>query len=143
MFEIWERALDPRVVEAAVSAPDCGAVVTFAGVVRNHARGHAVSYLEYDAYPPLAVQAFTQIGEEVRQRWGAPCAIVHRIGRLEIGEASVVIAVAAAHRQAAFEACAYAIERLKQIAPIWKKEVTPTGEWWIEGETLQPAPGSL
>lgn len=135
MYEIWDQPLDPRLVEAAVADAGKGAVVTFAGIVRNNSRGQAVDHLEYDAYRPLAEQAFREIGDEIRQRWEAPCAIVHRVGRLEIGEASVIIAVAAPHRQDAFDACEYAIDRLKQTAPIWKKEVTSTGEWWIEGDT--------
>ncbi len=138
MFEIRAEPIEVRAVEAAVVAPAQGAVVTFAGVVRNHSQGKPVSYLEYDAYAPLAVKAFEQIAEEVHARWSAPCAIVHRVGRLEIGEASVVIAVAAAHRHDAFAACQYAIDRLKQLAPIWKKEVTPAGDWWVEGDALHP-----
>ena len=135
MFEIWERPLDARVVEAAVADAGNGAVVTFAGIVRNNSRGQAVDHLEYDVYRPLAEKAFREIGDEIRQRWGLPCAILHRVGRLEIGEASVIIAVAAPHRKDAFVACEYAIDRLKEKAPIWKREITPTGEYWIEGDT--------
>jgi len=103
--------------------------------VRDTARGKAVRYLEYEAYPPAAEQSFRQIADEIRQRWGIDrVAIVHRVGRIEIGEASVVIAVASPHRAEAFDACRYAIDRLKQIAPIWKKEVYEDGEVWIGSE---------
>jgi molybdopterin synthase catalytic subunit len=81
----------------------------------------------------MAERKLREIGEEIRQRWDAPCAILHRVGRLEIGEASVVIAVAAPHRKDAFDACRHAIERIKEIVPIWKKEFAASGEWWVEG----------
>ncbi|HID87231.1 MAG TPA: molybdenum cofactor biosynthesis protein MoaE [Anaerolineae bacterium] len=113
--------------------PGAGAIATFLGTVRDHSRGRRVLYLEYDAYPEMAERTLRQIGEEIRERWGLDrVAIVHRIGRLEIGEASVAIAVAAPHRAEAFEACRYAVDRLKEIVPIWKKEVWEGGEYWVE-----------
>ena len=116
-----------------------GAVVTFLGLVRNHNVGRRVHYLEYEAFEPLAVKAFGRIAEEVRERWpGATLALHHRIGRLEIGEASVAIAAASAHRRDAYAACRYAIERVKQIAPIWKREFFDGGDVWIEGATADP-----
>ena len=125
--------------EASTSSGQAGAVVTFLGVVRNHNAGRRVRYLEYDAYEPLAVKVLQRIAGEARGRWpGARLAIHHRIGRLEIGEASVAIAAAAPHRGDAFAACRYAIERVKQIAPIWKHEFFEGGDVWIEGATADP-----
>lgn len=113
-----------------------GAVATFLGVVREFARGHQVSSLEYDAYPEMATATMRQIGDEIRQRWPVDrIAMVHRIGRLTIGEASIAIAIASPHRREALEACAYAIERVKEIVPIWKKEAWTDGAEWI-GSTV-------
>ncbi len=136
-FSVGPEPLDPVAIERLVADPRAGAIVTFVGTVRDHARGKRVRYLEYEAYAEAAVDAFAQIAAEIRQRWDVlGIAIAHRTGRLEIGEASVVIAVSSAHRAEAFEACRYAIERLKQIAPIWKKEVYDDGEVWIGSEAL-------
>jgi molybdopterin synthase catalytic subunit len=116
-----------------------GAVATFLGLVRNHNRGRRVRHLEYEAYEPLALRAFERISAEVAAKWPSAClALHHRIGRLEIGEASVAIAAASAHRAEAFAACRYAIERVKQIAPIWKHEFFDDGSAWIEGATADP-----
>jgi len=121
-------------VVASVAAPDCGAVVVFLGTVRNHSQGRRVRALEYEAYPEMALREMERIRQEIRQRWGLErVAIVHRLGHLEVGEVSVVIAVAAPHRAEAFEACRYAIERLKESVPIWKKEMGEEGEVWVEG----------
>lgn len=126
---------DPLSVEGAVSAvtkSTCGAVATFIGVVREFSRGRRVSYLEYEAYPEMAIAKMHQIEQEIRDKWEVEgIAIHHRVGRLEVGEASVVIVVAAPHRRQALDACAYAIERLKQIVPVWKKEVSPDGSTWV------------
>jgi molybdopterin synthase catalytic subunit len=133
-----------RVVAAACSRADelagtCGAVVTFLGLVRNHNVGRQVRYLEYDAYEPLALKTFDRIATEARDRWpGVGLALHHRIGRLEVGEASVAIAAASAHRHDAYAACRYAIERIKQIAPIWKREFFEGGDVWIEGAVADP-----
>src|SRR5689334_2781552 len=111
-----------------------GAIVTFVGTVRSHNLGRSVQYLEYEAYGPLALRAFERIAAEIGTRWpGVRIALHHRVGRLELGEASVAIAAVSAHRAAAFAACRYAIERVKQIAPIWKREVFEGGDVWIEG----------
>jgi molybdopterin synthase catalytic subunit len=116
-----------------------GAVATFLGLVRNHNVGRRVQYLEYEAYEPLALRAFERIRDEVASLWpGVRLALHHRIGRIEIGEASVAIAAASAHRADAFGACRYAIERVKQIAPIWKREFFDGGDVWIEGATADP-----
>jgi len=116
-----------------------GAVVTFLGLVRNHNAGRQVRYLEYEAFEPLALKAFTRIAAELQERWpGARAALHHRVGRLEVGEASIAIAVASAHRAEAYAACRYVIERVKQIAPIWKREFFEGGDMWIEGATADP-----
>ena len=124
---------------AGTLAGSDGAVASFLGLVRNHNLGRSVRYLEYEAYEPLALRSFERISDEVRTRWpGVNLALHHRIGRLEIGEASVAIAAASAHRGDAFAACRYTIERIKQIAPIWKHEFFEGGDVWIEGATANP-----
>jgi molybdopterin synthase catalytic subunit len=139
-FRVGVQPLDAVEVTAVVGDPACGAVVTFIGTARNQNIGRQVRYLEYEAFEPLAVKAFECIGEEAHARWpGARLAIHHRTGRVDIGEASVVIAVASPHRAEAFAVSRYAIERLKQIAPIWKREHFDGGEVWIEGATADPA----
>ena len=116
-----------------------GAVATFLGLVRNRNLGRSVRYLEYEAYEPLARRSFERIAAEVAVRWpGVRLALHHRVGRLEIGEASVAIAAASAHRADACAACRYVIERVKQIAPIWKREFFEGGDVWIEGATADP-----
>lgn len=128
--------LDPAQVVRLVDGPGAGAVTTFLGLVRDHNQGRAVRFLDYEAYAPLAEKALARIVDEAQAQWaGTRMAIHHRTGRVEIGEASVVIAVAAPHRAGAFAACRYAIERIKQIAPIWKHEHFDGGEVWIEGAT--------
>jgi molybdopterin synthase catalytic subunit len=116
-----------------------GAVASFAGLVRDHNQGRRVRFLEYEAYVPLAVRALERIVAEAKDAWpSARLGIHHRIGRLEIGEASIVIVAASAHRADAFAACRYAIERVKQIVPIWKHEHFDGGEVWLEGATADP-----
>jgi molybdopterin synthase catalytic subunit len=135
LAEVTESPLEPAALAARVARPEAGAITTFAGVVRNHARGRRVLYLEYDAYRPMAEREMRAIAEEAASRWECRVAVQHRVGRLEIGEASVLVAVASAHRAAAFEACRYVIDTLKERVPIWKKEVWEGGEVWIEGES--------
>jgi len=138
-FVVTLDRLDAVRTAAAVESPDCGAVATFVGLVRDHNLGRRVRYLDYECYEPLAVKAFERIAAEAASHWpGAHLAIAHRIGPLQIGEASVVISAASAHRADAFAACRYAIERVKQIAPIWKREHFEGGESWIEGATADP-----
>src|SRR4051812_28605899 len=136
-------ALEPLVqlVERDVQArgEGCGAVATFLGVVRATHQGRRVRYLEYEAFEPLAVKTFERIAAEIARDWpAASVAIEHRIGRIEIGEASVAIAAAAAHRAEAFHVCRYAIERIKQVAPVWKHEFFEDGEAWVEGAVADP-----
>lgn len=117
-----------------VEHPSAGALVVFDGVVRDHARGHAVQYLEYEAYVEMAEPQMLTIARDAQTRWpDVRIAAAHRLGRLEIGEASVIIAVASPHRAAAFDACRYVIDTLKATVPIWKKEVGPDGAEWVEG----------
>ncbi len=131
-FEITDRPIDVNRVVESVRQDEDGAVVSFVGVVRNENRGKPVLHLEYEAYAEMATGKMREIGEEIADRWGLRhVAIVHRVGRMEIGEASVVIAVASPHRQVAFEACQYAIDRLKETVPVWKKEVYVDGEIWL------------
>ncbi len=133
---------DPLDIEPIIRKtirPDTGAVATFVGSVRNVSYARAVLYLEYEAYEQMALNMLHQIVVELHTRWPriAEVAIVQRVGRLEVGDIAVVIAVSSAHRDdGCFEACRYAIERLKQIVPIWKKEVGPDGAIWIEGDHL-------
>ncbi len=134
-FVVTDNVLDPRKVENLVIDDASGALVTFAGTVRDNARGKSVSALEYEAYPPAAEKMLEQIGDEIFERWGiSTVAIVHRYGLLQVGETSVVIAVSSAHRDAAFEACRYAIERIKVLVPIWKREIYEDGAVWIGSE---------
>lgn len=134
-FVVQSEPLDPREQESLVAHAGAGAIVTFTGQVRDHGRGLPVVRLDYEAYAPAAEKMLAQIGDEIRERWeiGA-VAIAHRTGSLAIGEVSVVIAVASAHRDAAFEASRYAIERIKEIVPIWKKEHYADGAVWLGSE---------
>lgn len=135
LFAVVAEPLDASAVAALVTAPDAGAIVTFIGTVRDHARGREVRWLEYEAYAAGCLPIFEQIADEMRGQWPVGIvAIHHRVGHLEVGEASVVIAVASAHRHEGFAACEYAIDRLKQLAPIWKKEAYADGEVWIGAE---------
>ena len=139
MFAVTHAVLDPVALSAAVSRPEAGAVVLFSGIVRDNNLGRRVEHLEYDAYPPLAERTLADIAEEVRASWNlTEVAIHHRIGRLEIGEASLLVAVSAPHRAEAFEACHHCVDRVKQIVPVWKKEVWEGGESWIEGTPVEP-----
>ncbi|HUR33994.1 MAG TPA: molybdenum cofactor biosynthesis protein MoaE [Vicinamibacterales bacterium] len=135
-------ALEPliaAVIERGDATGSDGAVTTFLGLVRNHNVGRLVHHLEYEAYEPLALRAFERINGEIQARWPeVRLALHHRIGRIEVGGASVAIAAASPHRGHAFSACRYAIERVKQIAPIWKREFFDGGDVWIEGATADP-----
>lgn len=136
---ITRDSLDVESLIRSVIRPDTGAVATFVGSVRNVSHGKEVLYLEYEAYEPMALHMLHQIVTEIHTRWPrvAEVAIVQRVGRLEVGDVAVVIAVSSGHRDdGCFEACRYAIERLKQIVPIWKKEVGPDGAVWVEGDHL-------
>jgi len=117
-----------------VRAGEDGAIVTFDGCVRNHSHGRSTLYLEYEAYESMALEKMREIGKQLHAQFAIDrVAMVHRLGRLEIGETSVFIAVSAAHRGAAFEACRWAIDTLKSTVPIWKKEFFADGAVWAEG----------
>jgi molybdopterin synthase catalytic subunit len=134
-----ERLVSALEASAGPHAGMDGAVVTFLGLVRNHNVGRRVRYLDYEAYEPLALKAFERIAAETAGRWpDVRLALHHRIGRLNVGEVSVAIAARSPHRANAFAACRYAIERVKQIAPIWKREYFEGGDTWIEGATADP-----
>ncbi len=131
-YAITAEPLDPAALVALVAAPEMGAIVTFAGVVRNNFGGRATAYLEYEAFEPMAAKVLAQLADEARAQWRTGAiAIHHRIGRLAIGEAAVLIVVAAPHRHEAFEAAEQIMDRIKQVAPIWKKEIWADGasEW--------------
>jgi molybdopterin synthase catalytic subunit len=132
-FRLCAEPIDEAAVAASVSSRGAGALVTFVGRVRARSRGHDVDILEYEAFPEMVESVFHQIAGELREKFDvAAVAIHHRTGTLRVGDTSVVIAVAAEHRPAAFDACRYAIDRLKQIAPIWKKEHGPDGAVWVD-----------
>jgi len=141
LYEITESPLSLDDVVARVVDPACGAVATFVGVVRGITGEQRTSHLEYEAHPEMAEVMLAQIGEEIAQKWPrvSKVSIVHRIGRMMVGEPSVIIAVSAPHRDdGVFEACRYAIERIKTIVPIWKKEVLTDGAYWVEGPREAP-----
>jgi molybdopterin synthase catalytic subunit len=134
IIELTREPLDRNALVEAVTHASVGGIVIFEGVVRDNARGKQVRYLEYDAYIEMAKEQIRAIVDEAERRWGVEhVAVAHRFGRLEIGEASVIIVVAAPHRAEAFEACRYIIDTLKTTVPIWKKEVATDGEEWVEG----------
>ena len=141
MFRITKDAICAEDVMTAVEAGDAGAIVTCLGTVRNNTDGREVAYLEYEAYPPMAEKKLSQIAHEIYEKWGLNrVAMIHRVGRLEIGEVSVAVAVASPHRKDGFEACHYAMNRLKQIVPIWKREVWADGEEeWVKPEKVYSA----
>jgi molybdopterin synthase catalytic subunit len=138
VFKIVDGPIDELALEEAVRTDADGAVLVFRGVARRYSRGREVVHLEYEAYPEMAEKVMAEIGDEIKTRWEVSrVAIVHRTGVLQIGEASVVIAIASPHRAEAFAAGQYAIDRLKQVVPIWKKEVWSDGSQWIGWENTQ------
>jgi molybdopterin synthase catalytic subunit len=142
VFEITREPIDKAGLERRLLTGAAGAVVTFDGTVREQTGGRRVVGLQYEAYVPMAVKEMRRVGDEVRARWPevARLGIVHRFGELRVTESSVVIVVASPHRRVAFEACHYAIDRLKRTVPIWKKEIFEDGEEWVEGQPPEAAP---
>jgi molybdopterin synthase catalytic subunit len=138
LFRVTPEPLDPQELLAAVRRDESGAVVLFSGVARNHSEGRRVRALEYDAYPSMAERKLREVAEEVRARFpDTAVAAHHRTGRLSIGETSLLVAVSAAHRREAFEACHYAVDRIKQTVPVWKKEIWEEGDGaWVEGHPV-------
>jgi molybdopterin synthase catalytic subunit len=140
-FTITNQPLDPAPLVALVQSPDMGAVVTFAGIVRNNFGGRATAYLEYEAYEPMALTVLAQLADQARATWGTGAiAIHHRVGRLAIGEMAVLIVVAGAHRHEAFEASEWLMDRIKEVVPIWKKEIWADGaSEWVGNEVERKA----
>ena len=135
LYRITREPIDARDIAQLILRPEDGALCIFEGVVRNNSKGKTTRYLEYEAYETMALKTMEEIGRFVRSAWEIGCvAIIHRLGRMEIGETSVAIVVTSPHRRASFDACEYAIDRLKKIVPIWKKESFEDGEIWIEGQ---------
>lgn len=138
---IVREKIDSSAVIAAIKRPEDGAVAVFEGVVRNHSRNRRTLFLDYEAYEPMALKQLKALAGQALERFAVRhAAIVHRLGRLEIGETSVLIAVAAAHRAPAFDACRWLIDTLKKTVPIWKKEYFEGGAVWADGE---PFPGEI
>ncbi len=141
LYELVRAAIDPAALVQHVRAGQDGAIVTFDGFVRNESLGRATMHLEYEAYEPMALAKMREIGAEIHEKFAIHrLAIVHRLGRLEIGETSVFIAVSAPHRAAAFDACRFAIDTLKRTVPIWKKEYFQDSVVWADGEFPPAAP---
>lgn len=135
-WEITNNSLDVGEIARRVVPPSCGAIVTLDGFVRQWTKGKETLYLEYEAYEPMAVREMEKLIKSAKEQFAIEnVGIVHRLGRMEIGETSVVISVASPHRRAAFEACEWLIKELKRTVPIWKKEYYVGGEVWIQGES--------
>ena len=144
-FRITEGAIDLNTIVAEITLPTTGAVCTFTGTVRGQSAEHETIRLDYEAYSPMAEAKMRQVAQEIHARWPKieGISIVQRIGRLQVGEFTVLIGVSAGHRyDGVFEAARYGIDRLKEIVPIWKKEVGPRGEEWIEGH-YRPTPADV
>ena len=139
MFRVTNQALQLQELVDFVTDPEAGAIATFIGTTRNHNEGRKVIALDYEAYPEMAEKELVRLGAEAKKKWPiCRMAIVHRIGPVQITEPSVMIAVSAAHREAAFAACRFAIEEIKKTVPIWKKEVYEGGAIWIGTQSGQP-----
>ncbi len=137
-FKLTFAPLDLLSVYAAADVPNNGAIALMSGMVRNQTGGRSVDYLDYQAYDAMALRVFSQIADDLRQKYPVHRVVIHhRLGKLHVGEVSVLIAVGSSHRQAAFGACAYAIDTLKQNAPIWKKE------YWLDGESSWVTPSKI
>lgn len=143
MYRVTAEALSADALAEAVTVPEAGGVAVFLGVVRDTHAGRRVVALEYEAHASMAEAKMKEIGEAVCRRWAGvkQVAMAHRIGRLSIGEASVVVAVSAAHRHDALEACHFAIDRLKETVPIWKREIFEDGAVWVGLQGESPPAG--
>ena len=135
IFEITRDQINKIDLETRLLSGAAGAIVTFDGVVREQTKGRRVVTLQYEAYTPMAIKEMQKVGAEIRERWPEVLniGIIHRFGELKVTESSIVIVVTSPHRRVAFEACHYAIDRVKQTVPIWKKEIFEDGEAWVEG----------
>lgn len=147
LIRVTPEELTPAEALAAIESPAAGALNLFFGVVRNNNLGRNVAYLEYDAYPAMAEKVMRELAEEAKQRFGLEdVAVLHRTGRLEIGEASLLVAVSCGHRAESFEASHWLVNEIKKRVPVWKKEVWEDGEEWIEGPEslgMQQAPAGM
>lgn len=147
LIRVTSDELNPGEAIAAVASPAAGAISVFLGVVRDNNLGRKVQYLEYDAYPSMAEKVMRELAEEAKERFDLKdCAVLHRTGRLEIGETSLLIAVSCGHRAESFEAGHWLVNEIKKKVPVWKKEVWEDGEAWIEGPEslgMQQAPASM
>lgn len=140
MIDLTDQPLNAEALSTAVMRQSDGGLVVFSGVVRNHSEDRAVRYLVYEAYREMALAKLDEVRQETLQRWPmANVAMAHRLGRMEIGEVSVIVAASAPHRAEAFEAGRFAIDRLKEVVPIWKKEFFEEGESWPVGSLPDPA----
>lgn len=141
IFEVTREPIAKADLEARLLTGAAGAVVTFDGVVREQTRGRRVVTLQYEAYEPMAVKEMRKVGNEIRARWPEVLHIgmIHRFGELRVTESSIVIVITSPHRRVAFEACHYAIDRVKETVPIWKKEIFEDGEAWVEGTPVVTA----
>ena len=143
MFRVTNEPIDLTELVRYVNDPQAGAIATFIGTTRNNNEGRKVIALDYEAYPEMAEKELARIGADAARKWQlCRMAIVHRLGPVQIGEASVIIVVSSAHRDAAFAASRFAIEEIKKIVPIWKKEVFEGGEVWIGTQTGHRFPPS-
>ena len=134
-YQITRDRIDTQNISRQMLRPEHGAICIFEGVVRNNSKGKRTLHLVYEGYETMALKKLEEIGIFVRQAWEIGCiAIIHRLGHLDIGETSVAVVVTSAHRRAAFDACHYAIDKLKKVVPIWKKEFFEDGEVWVEGQ---------
>ncbi len=139
MFRVTQKAINLQELVEYVTDPEAGAIATFIGTTRNNNEGRKVISLDYEAYPEMAEKELARLGKEAKIKWNIRrMAIVHRIGPVQITEPSVIIAVSAAHRSDAFEACRFAIEEIKKSIPIWKKEIFEGGEVWIGSQSGEP-----
>jgi len=144
VYRLTDTSIEPDALHKEILNDHDGAITTFAGVVRDNTKGRATQYLVYDAYREMAEKKMREIGDEMKDRWEIDCVgILHGTGKMEIGDISVLIAVSSPHRKASLEACHYAIDRLKETVPIWKKEVWEDGEAWIEGDPSSAKPASM
>lgn len=136
IYEITRDPIDKVALEQRLLTGAAGAIVTFDGVVRDQTKGRPVVSLHYEAYAPMAVKEMRKVGEEIHARWPDVINIgmIHRFGELQVTESSIAIVITSPHRRVAFEACHYAIDRVKQTVPIWKKEIFADGEAWVEGQ---------
>ena len=135
LYEITRERIDAQAIARRMLRNADGAICVFEGVVRDHSKGKRTLYLEYEGYESMGLKKLEEIGLFVRDAWDiGTVAIVHRLGHMDIGETSVAVIVTSSHRRAAFDACHYAIDKLKKVVPIWKKEFFEDGEVWVEGQ---------